>query len=133
VASDAEEFVDPMEAAPGAAEVDPGKMVSVAATTDGKKKRTRAKKKAATSNPGAKASDVASVASTSSLPPKPTVSSLFGGDSAPLAPGPWASTVERQEARRQEKRKLAIEIAALQAQMADSSDEDDDYVPRSNF
>jgi hypothetical protein len=126
------EFLDPEPSQEPSAEV--GEMVSVAATTSGKKKRQR-KKKPATSNPGAKAPDAASVASTSSsaLPPKPTEKSLFGGGPS-LAPGPWAATVETAEKRRAEKQQLQRDIAALKARLAESDEDDDsEYLPRMNF
>lgn len=140
VTSDAEpEFLDPMEADQGPAEiVDPTEMVSVAATSDGKKKRTRSKKKPATSNPEVKASDAASVASTSSLPPAPTVASLFGAGPSTTPSLSWASTVEAREVRKkekaEEKARLQREIAALRAQMSGSdSDTEFVYTPRTDF
>jgi hypothetical protein len=122
------EFFDPADAASGAADVEPLVSIDATTTAGNKKKRTRAKK--AVSNPGAKASDAASVASTSSLPPKPTVNSLFGSGSTSLAPGPWATTIETREAARVERKarkaELEKQMAALRHELAGAESDEDD-------
>jgi hypothetical protein len=125
------EFLEPE---PLVEPAEPTEMVSVAATTDGKKKRQR-KKKSATLNPGAKAPDAAPVALTlsSALPPKPTEKLLFSGGPS-LAPGPWAATVETAERHRAEKQQLQRDIAALKARLAESDEDDNsEYLPCMNL
>jgi hypothetical protein len=125
------EFLEPE---PLVKPAEPTEMVSVAATTDGKKK-CQHKKKPATSNPGAKALDTASVALalSSALPPKPMEKSLFGGGPS-LALGSWAATIETAKQHCAEKQQLQRDIAALKACLAESDkDDDSEYLPCRNF